>query len=370
MIRSFFLVLPLVVFLVLPPAHAVSASQAFDFFIETVLPQNAGPPSITMDPEARPWIGVSVEGTMRFAVRESGGWLFETVPFDVNPKTGIVIDSEGSPAVAHWGSGGTLHYVHRGGGQWVSESTGEGFFPDASALAVGPTGRPYAICIWSYHYNGYVTLTQKLGSGWDQISQSESTYWFNPPYAGVDLAVDGNGAAHAIVNPIWDEFYYSGPGYGAPFPDMEYFAIAVNSQDEPMVVYNVGSEIQVMTRESGLWALFTVGTIDDCRGLDLAIDANDVPHLVYCDRSSGSDKVMYTLRNAYGGPWSFHEVEGGFQVSIAVDGAGYPHIAYTTEVNSPAGYDLKYATTAISVPAEKRTWGSLKALFDDRGEGD
>jgi hypothetical protein len=370
MVRGLFLALSLVVLLVVPTAHAVSASQPPAFFIETVVSQNGGSPSITTDPAGRPWIGCSVDGTMKFAVRGESGWSFETVPFEVNPKTGIVIDSTGSPAVCHWESSGVLGYVHRGGGPWVSESTGEGYFPEASALAVGPTGRPYVICIWSYHYQGYVTLTQRLGSGWDSIDQTGSFDWFNPVYAGVDLAVDNGGRAHAIVNPKGNEFYYRGRGDGTSFPDMEHFAIAVNSQHEPVVVYNVGNEIQIMTRESGLWVQFTVGTVGDCGGMDLAMDAENVLHLVYCDRSGGSDKVMYALRSAYGEPWQFHEVDGGAQVSIAVDGAGDCHIAYTTEVTDPAGYDLMYATTATVVPVKKRTWGSMKALFEDEDEGD
>jgi hypothetical protein len=368
MVRSLFLVFLLAVFFVLLTAQAASATQNTVFFIETVVPQDGASPSITMDPTDRPWIGYSVQGTMKFGVRESSGWSFETVPFEVYPKTGIVIDSLGSPAVCHWGSSGVLYYVHRGQGPWVSESSGEGYFPEASALAVGPTGRAYAMLIWSYHYYGYVTLTQRVDTGWEQIYQTSSAYWFNPIYAGIDLAIDSEGSAHAIVNPIGDEWLYSGPGFGAPFPDMEYFAIAVNSQNQPIVVYNVGNDIQIMTRESGLWAQFTIGAIDACGRMDLVIDADDIPHLAYCELSSGTKKVIYAFRSTYGGLWAFREIDEGHQVSIAVDTDNHPHMSYITQVDSPAGYDLRYATTAISVPAEKKTWGAMKAMFDDGGE--
>jgi hypothetical protein len=259
--------------------------------------------------------------------------------------------------------------VHRDDGQWVSESTGEGYFPEASALAVDPIGRPYAICIWSYHYYGYVTLTMRLGSAWQRLDQSENSAWFNPGSAGVDLALDGNGEAHAIVNPIGDTFYYHGPGFGTTFPDMNYFAIAVNSQNEPVIVYNTGSEIQIMTRESCLWAQFTVGTLDECGRVDIAIDGDDIPHLVYCDRSSGSQKVFYARRGAYGGVWQIDEIDTGSNASITVDGDRHPHVAYTTQAD-PTGLDLKYATTTPLVPVESRSWGSLKALFRKRGQGE
>jgi len=349
-----------VLVLLLSPAAFAAAPSTF--FIELAVPLNGGPPSIALDATGRPWIGYSDAGTMHFGVRDEGGWSFETVPFPVDPKTGIVIDAQGSPAVAHWGEFGTLNYVFKDEGQWVSETTNTGFFPEGSALTVGPAGQPYTMCIWSYHNLGYVTLMHKLGSAWNLIIQYQSPYWFNPGTAAVDLDVDGSGEAHAVVNPTGDSLYYHGPGSAPTFPNMKYFAIAVDSQNEPLVAYITGDEVQVMTRESGLWETFTVDTLDDCGRLDVVFDGDDVPHIVYCDRSSGPGNIVYAVRGSYGGPWQVQEIDAGSAVSISVDADRHLHVAYMAEVG-PSEFGVKYATTDVPTPTETTTWGSLKSYF-------
>lgn len=339
------------------------------FVVETAVPNNGGPPSIAVDAAARPWIGFAVGNTMQFGVRDEGNWSFETVPFDVNPKTGIVIDSQGSPAVGRWGGSGTLHYVHKNEGQWVSESTGEGYFPEASALAVDQSGRPYAICIWSYHYYGFVTLTHRPGSTWTRLGQWDDTNWFNPGSAAADLVVDHGGAAHAVANPVGHTFLYIGPGDGAPFPDMKYFAIAVNSRNEPVVVYYSANEIQIMTRETGLWAMFPVAAVDECGRVDVAIDGNDIPHVVYCDQSGGERTVVYARRDTYAGDWRSVPVDAGSNVSLAVDGSDRPHVAFLTQVGADR-FDVRYATVQSFVPVRKSTLGSVKALYGQQGRDD
>jgi hypothetical protein len=143
--RSYFLVVAIASVLcpLLPPEVASSKSPVFD--VETVVPLNGGPPSIAVDATARRWIGFAVGNTMQFGVRDEGSWSFETVPFDMNPKTGIVFDAEGSPAVGRWGGSGTLHYVHKNNGQWVSESRSVSYFPEASALAFDHNGAAHAV---------------------------------------------------------------------------------------------------------------------------------------------------------------------------------------------------------------------------------
>jgi hypothetical protein len=85
--RSFFLVVATV--LVLSPllSPEASSSESLVFAVETVVPENGGPPSIAVDATARRWIGYAAGNTMQFGVRDEGGWSFETVPFSASGRT-------------------------------------------------------------------------------------------------------------------------------------------------------------------------------------------------------------------------------------------------------------------------------------------
>jgi hypothetical protein len=174
--------------------------------------------------------------------------------------------------------------------------------------------------------------------------------------------------AHAVVEPAGNPFYI-GPGNSAPFPDMSYFAIAVNSQNEPVVVYTSANEIQIKTRETGLWATFPVATVDECGRVDIAIDGNDIPHVVYCDRSGGERAVVYARRDTYGGAWQSLDVDTGSNASLAVDESNRPHLAFLTQVGTDR-FDTRYATTQSLVPVRKATLGSVKALFGRQDRND
>jgi hypothetical protein len=54
---------------------------------------------------------------------------------------------------------------------------------------------------------------------------------------------------------------------------------------------------------AGAWTIETVATLsDDCKGVSLALDSNNKPHIVYAERSTDSAYVQETYKDA-GGTW-------------------------------------------------------------------
>ena len=60
--------------------------------------------------------------------------------------------------------------------------------------------------------------------------------------------------------------------------------------------------------------------------------------------------------------WAVREIGEGRAASIAIDSGGHVHLAYMKKVYDPLGWDILYATTAISTPVKKESWGVMKTL--------
>lgn len=371
MVRSFSFLVLLFIPLFFFTTHHTFGSEAQEFTIETVVAGDGGIPSIVIDGAGRPWIGYwkdegTSDGSMHFAVREGTAWTFETVPFPIpQPRTNTIIETTGSPATGY-SDGLTLRYLHKSDGVWTTESIG-GFGPNASALAADDAGRPFAAYVWSYHYIGYVSLARRYDEGWVKLHQFESSYWFNPPWAGVDFVIDASGVPHICYNPIWSEFYYEGPstmGLETLPYNLGNFSIAVDSHDQPTISYTSDGKLSITSKSLAGWATAIVTDVNDCGGTDLAISADDVPHIAYCQEHGGVTKVFYAVRKHSNGPWETHEVDEGVAASIAVDSWGRAHLAYITRVYDPTGWDLKYTTKSISTAVEKMNWSTIKSLFE------
>lgn len=370
MVRSFSFIVLFFILFVFFTTHHIYGLEAQDFIIETVVAVDGGVPSIVIDGAGRPWIGYwtgegSADGSIHFAVREGTAWTFETVPFPLpRPVTNTIIDTTGTPA-AGYSDGLTLRYLYKSGGTWITESVG-GFGPNASALAADDAGRPFSAYVWSYHYIGYVSVARRYNEGWVKLRQFESSNWFNPPSADIDLVIDANGGTHMCVNPIWSEFYYQGPSTNGletvPY-NLGNFSIAVDSHSQPTISYTSDGKLSITSKSLAGWATAIVADVSDCESTDLAISDDDVPHIAYCHEHGGVTKVFYAVRRYSGGSWEIHEVDEGVAASIAVDSWGRAHLAYITRVHDPAGWDLRYTTKSISTGVEKASWSAVKSLF-------
>jgi hypothetical protein len=225
--------------------------------------------------------------------------------------------------------------------------------------------------VWSFHYYGFVDIVEREPGGWVVVRQYSDTAWFNPPSAGVDIAVDGNRDAHIVANPKWDLFYYACSLSSASLEEIPYrlddYSIAANSESVPMISYVINDELKLAVRESSAWSTSTVGEAIGCGKTDLVIDSDDVPHVVFCRRIDSTTKVVYAVRPVPAGPWEFHVVGEGTYPSLAVELDGRLHVCYRWPVISPADWTLRYATTATDVPVRETSWGELKSLLGRQG---
>jgi len=372
MIRRMLAAALLALSLVLFPPQQSFGSDPPVFHIETVVAGDGDTPLLTLDNAGRPWIGYweqggGYEGTMHFAVREAGGWTFETVPLPTRTPESIVVDASGSPA-AGFSDGLLLQYLYKSGGVWATQSVG-GFGPNASALAISGTNTPFAAFVWSYHYFGYVTLSQRIGDTWDVQCQYGEMGWFNPISAAIDLAIDGNGKTHICVNPIYLQFYYIGSSLETLPENFGNFAIAADSQGRPVISYTNKGMLKTATRDPGglgTWELSDITVVDGCTKTDIALDANSLPHIACSHRPDGVPKIFYAYRTIPIDQWAIREIAGGRAASIAVDSDGHVHLAYKVQVDDPPGWDIIYATTDVSTPVGEKSWGAMKGLRESK----
>ena len=368
MVRGLLCVLALSAFCIVSVLDNSLALDSPAFYIETVVATDGYFPFITVDDTDRPWIGYWIQGasfggTMHFAVRDGDEWSFETVPFETRFPVGIIIDGSGSPATAY-DNGTILKYLHKSDGVWTTESVG-GFGPNASALAVAGTDTVYAAYVWSYHYLGYISLSKRMGADWVLEYQTDNMGWFNPYSANIDLAIDGNGDTHICVNPIGGQYYYIGPSSDALPEYLNTFSIAVDSRCRPTISYTHDGLLRTATKDVGGWGswdLSEVAGVEGCTKTDLVIDADDVPHIVYSHRPGGVPSVWHAVRGVPFDQWTVWEIDEGRAASVAVDSEGHLHVAYMKSVHDPPGWDILYATTSISTPVEKGSWGVIKTL--------
>lgn len=252
---------------------------------------------------------------------QSSRWEIETV--DARDNVGrvptLALDSVGRPHLTYIEQPGfslptPLEYARWTGSKWLTDTI------DAdggrSSLVIDDTGRPQVS--FSHNDAGGLAYAAYEGSNW-QVEPVDST-----ATAGFHnrLALDSSGRAHII-----------------------YTDYSIN-------------QILHAQQNGGGWDITPVITAPEpIYGLDFALDSLDRPHMVY--------QLFYCLFNMYyeecytdvqylywdGSQWQFDYADGGispadggeisFDVSIALDSADNPHIAYFS-MNNWSGI-LQYA---------------------------
>ena len=97
-----------------------------------------------------------------------------------------------------------------------------------------------------------------------------------------------------------------------------------------------GAELRYANRTGGTWVSEVIDTgVNDIRTLDMFIDNNDVPHIVYCDNS----KVYY--RNRVGGTWSAAEEAASTYADYNFIMVGNTGAVYLIHGNSSMYYSAK-----------------------------
>jgi len=206
-------------------------------------------------------------------------------------------DAAGRPHVSHihWATG-NLDYTHWTGAAWVTRTVAaqsQGLLD--SAIALDPAGAP----VVAYHYHRFVypvledalKLARWTGSAW--AVETVTTASMTGPFRRV--AVDGAGAVHLAD------------------------------------VY--GGNLRYWKKTGGAWTSQNVAVSFNPVGIDLKLDAQGRPHIVFAERGSAGVQHYQWTGTAWAGGTAVSGADIGFQLNLALGPGGVPHLSYATAAN-------------------------------------
>jgi hypothetical protein len=282
--------------------------------------------SVPISPDGNPAVsfgdGLYI-GNLMFASKNASLWERSIVSRgsmgDAGQHSSLAFDRKGDPRIAYNEGQATLYYasLNRTTGKWklslidddYAYTHAVGYSP---SLKIDAQGNPHVAYILNEPPFELRYATPRDSVNWTvtKLDELHCLYCSFYKYTGVSLALDSRGYPHiSYYNP-------TGFDYGHP-AQLRYLSWNGNSWDRETVV------------TVAEWDLKT----------SLAIDAQDVPHIAYCDGAENS--VNYATRSVPG-VWSIETADVGKNLlmpSLALDGADNPGIAYYDRV----GTALKFA---------------------------
>ncbi len=267
-----------------------------------------GVPGMALDPDGRPHL-VYGRNRLFHAWRDGASWQVETVDPNGGALTGpvIAIDDAGNITIVAYTEASRqrkelVAYSRAPGGEWQTAPIP---VPSISeypvlALALDGDGRPHVATTGSTaDFTPFLLYAHASPAGW--VSET--------------IELEGNAA-----------FYISLALDSGNRPVILYQAYDTNHQDE--ILWLARREASGWTHQSLAHAAHIVGS-------SLALDAADRAHVVFSDLEPA--RLVY-LRQTGNGWQTRVESDTGYVLSLALDDAARPHIAYTN-----ANEDIVYA---------------------------
>jgi len=298
---------------------------------------------------------LSVDSSMHYAHR-NGTWQFETVESGLNLAMGeiasLALDGAGQPHLLYLLDNAVLKYAYRAGDTWQTESIAEGGDPGRySSMVLDQEERPCVIYVDQDRMQ--LRYAAWDGSAWQIQAVDEGDWDYAFDYAG--LALDGDGHPHVAYNRDnvigGDELHYA-RWDGTTWQTQKLLskdvgsasnaaALVLDSAERPHIVHGVWDGIAHTYWDGAAWQSETVDAQAEFSSsrLSLTIDDADRLHLAYWDMTN--EVLKYAYKDGAGWHVQTVDVEGR-SPSIALDGAGRPHISYC---RIPGSYceELRYA---------------------------
>ena len=281
----------------------------------------------------------------------------------------MALDQAGNQHISYYNaSASSLMYARFDGSSWqVEEVDNGGASGTYSSIAIDPSGNPHISYVNTTPNPDAVMYAHHNGTAWT-IEVIDAT-----PYYAYDTSIDldSSGSAH-ITYQVYNNScgtcynlrysYHNGSEW--VYEDIKDYSsnwaysntgrnnqIKLNSTDVPHVVFfdDYYDDVYLSVRVNGSWSSSSVDdyggiyTIYGERAISLAIDSTDGLHVAYYDL--GGRFLEYAHRGPGESSWTKTNVHDqgnhyiGTSVSIALDSADRPHIAYHDRTH----WDLEYA---------------------------
>jgi hypothetical protein len=344
--------------------HAYQTGEG-DWQIQTV---ESAPPqermlydtALALDQQDRPQVSFFKSytnlGILRHARWTGSEWQVESVDWQGwnEMSVSLALDGTGAAHISYYHQrdpvlGGRLKYAHSTAKGWeievVDESTWLGEF---NSIAVDSKNVPH-ISYFEYT-NGQVRYAHRTGGDWQTEVVDVSDWWGG----FTSIALDSAGEPHLSYTTQDGQARYAHRSGGAwqiqDVADAVWFtSIALDSGSLPHLAYFSTADRSLETaswNENG----WQVQTVDQPReagwSADLALDGEGHPHLGYVERGgppSGQGQGGSLCYAYWDTSWHAEAVDaigaGGGYASVALDGAGLPHVAYYAGTSD----DLRYA---------------------------
>jgi len=312
-----------------------------------------------------------------FGVSASPGatapWFISEVDSTWGSHVSVAIDESGTTYISYYDSDNTAlkmaKYVGLGGNcgpdnGWSCETVdNSGDVGQYSSIAIDPTTNLPGIAYWDTTQD--LKLATAWAGGWIIIIVDRS-------HGPISLKIDSTGAAHIAYSKYGELKYAKGVGSGGNCGGGNYrcviidcgngsclyASLALDGSDQPRIAYydNSGKDLWYAQPSSAgncgpgnTWKCSQVDTTGDVgQYASLDVDDSNISHLAYYDATNG--KLMYAVYVGAGGNcvfpglWQCEEIANmGAQgthprtrdVSLAVDKAGFPIIAYSWYYGTP-----------------------------------
>jgi len=305
----------------------------------------------------------------------------------------LALDASGRPAISYFQRWGSLLYCQRWDGvEWIKDLVDWGADSGwANSLDLDNIGEPH-LSYYSSAENGGGAIQHAYRSGGAWFTETITTTYV-PTYPDSEydtsLALDSQDRAH--VSFWYSEYYSDGLYYGYQSGETwqkEMIAddadgpndLALDQSDRPHVAFVDNHTLKYASRVAGVWAIDDVAGSANNRVIDLSLDDENDPRIVFLDEGDASALLKVAART--GATWEFNDIEvigTGYWVegaTLVVDAAGKRHVAYVVghEENGDEEHVLKYATenagTWLSETVDVREWGIRQPVVvlgnDDR----
>jgi hypothetical protein len=299
--------------------------------------------SMALDVRGRPHLVYRRPGSLAYAHWDGARWLIELLD-PSGSSADIALDSAGRPHISFL-DGAALKYMRFDGARWRSSVIGGQADGPTTSIILDVRERP--IIAWRDASSEEIKVSRWDGLAWNtQVLGTSGNYGGYP-----NLVLDARGRPQVTFgDSVGDELHYAafdGQRWTTSIvadPSSMVSAMAHDSSGRAHVVYTTGtSDLMHSWRDAAGWHPEYVDTVSDIDGLlDLALDTQGYPHIVYVHDDSGS-RIKYAYFD--GSIWNlasladtrtWYDESGSYRSllvrpAIAVDANDNAHIAYYTD---------------------------------------